>query len=58
MLRHGPRDIALVSADAVRIGAHEQMHMLGRLLGVTAHTVYDIAELPELLDDCATAASC
>jgi flagellar biosynthesis protein FlhF len=49
VLRHGPRRIALVSADAVRIGAHEQMHMLGRLLGVQAHTVYDIAELPELL---------
>src|SRR6187549_801659 len=50
VLRHGPRRIALVSADAVRIGAHEQMHMLGRLLGVTAHTVYDVAELPDLLD--------
>ncbi len=49
VLRHGPRRIALVSADAMRIGAHEQMHMLGRLLGVHAHTVYDIAELPELL---------
>jgi flagellar biosynthesis protein FlhF len=50
VLRHGPRRVALVSADAVRIGAHEQMHMLGRLLGVTAHTVYDVSELPELLD--------
>jgi flagellar biosynthesis protein FlhF len=50
VMRHGPRRVALVSADAVRIGAHEQMHMLGRLLGVTAHTVYDVAELPELLD--------
>ncbi|HEU4778707.1 MAG TPA: flagellar biosynthesis protein FlhF [Steroidobacteraceae bacterium] len=50
VLRHGTRRVALVSADAVRIGAHEQMHMLGRLLGVTAHTVYDVAELPELLD--------
>ncbi len=49
VLRHGPRRIALISADAVRIGAHEQMHMLGRLLGVQAHTVYDISELPELL---------
>ena len=29
VLRHGPRRVALVSADAVRIGAHEQMHMLG-----------------------------
>jgi flagellar biosynthesis protein FlhF len=50
VLRHGPRRVALVSADAVRIGAHEQMHMLGRLLGVTAHTIYDVAELPDLLD--------
>ena len=49
VLRHGPRRIALVSADAVRIGAHEQMHMLGRLLGVTAHNVFDVSELPELL---------
>jgi flagellar biosynthesis protein FlhF len=49
VLRHGPRRVALVSADAMRIGAHEQMHMLGRLLGVTTHNVFDVAELPELL---------
>jgi flagellar biosynthesis protein FlhF len=49
VLRHGPRRVAIISADAVRIGAHEQMHMLGRLLGVTTHNVFDIAELPELL---------
>ena len=49
VLRHGPRRIAIISADAVRIGAHEQMDMLGRLLGVTAHNVFDVAELPELL---------
>lgn len=49
VLRHGPRRVALVSADAVRIGAHEQMHMLGRLLGITTHNVFDVAELPELL---------
>jgi flagellar biosynthesis protein FlhF len=54
VLRHGPRRVALVSADAVRIGAHEQMHMLGRLLGVTTHNVYDVAELPELLNELAS----
>jgi flagellar biosynthesis protein FlhF len=53
VLRHGPRRVALVSADAVRIGAHEQMHMLGRLLGVNAHNVYDVSELPELLNELA-----
>jgi flagellar biosynthesis protein FlhF len=49
VLRHGPRRVAMISADAVRIGAHEQMHTLGRLLGVTTHNVFDVAELPELL---------
>ncbi len=49
VMRHGPRRIAMISADSVRIGAHEQFHTLGRLLGVTTHNVFDIAELPELL---------
>lgn len=49
VLRHGPRKVAMISADSVRIGAHEQMHTLGRLLGVTTHNAYDVAELPELL---------
>jgi flagellar biosynthesis protein FlhF len=49
VLRNGPRRVAIISADAVRIGAHEQMHMLGRLLGITTHNVFDVAELPELL---------
>jgi flagellar biosynthesis protein FlhF len=49
VMRHGPRRIAMISADSVRIGAHEQFHTLGRLLGVTTHNVFDVAELPELL---------
>lgn len=49
VMRHGPRDIALVSADAVRIGAQEQIHTLGRLLGVPAYAVDSVEELPELL---------
>jgi flagellar biosynthesis protein FlhF len=49
VMRHGPRRVAMISADSVRIGAHEQFHTLGRLLGVTTHNVFDIAELPELL---------
>ena len=50
MLRHGPRDIALVSTDSVRIGAQEQIHTLGRLLGVPAYAIDGAAELAELLD--------
>jgi flagellar biosynthesis protein FlhF len=49
VLRHGPRGVALVSADAIRIGAQEQMHMLGRLLGVATYTLQDLGELPDTL---------
>ncbi|HEV2440948.1 MAG TPA: flagellar biosynthesis protein FlhF, partial [Steroidobacteraceae bacterium] len=34
ILRHGPRDLALVASDTVRIGAQDQMQGLGQLLGV------------------------
>jgi len=49
VLRHGPRGVALVSADATRIGVQEQMHMLGRLLGIATHTLQDIGELQDTL---------
>lgn len=50
VLRHGARDIALISTDSVRIGAQEQIHTLGRLLGVPAYAIDGPAELPQLLD--------
>jgi flagellar biosynthesis protein FlhF len=50
VMRHGPRSLALISADAVRIGAQEQIHTLGRLLGVPAYGIEGVHELPELLD--------
>ncbi len=50
LLRHGPRDIALISTDSIRIGAQEQIHTLGRLLGVPAYATEGPAELPQLLD--------
>src|SRR5690606_12190697 len=31
VLRHGPRQLALITTDCVRIGAQEQIHTLGRL---------------------------
>jgi flagellar biosynthesis protein FlhF len=49
VLRHGPRDLALISCDSVRIGAQEQIHTLGRLLGVPAYAIDGPAELPSLL---------
>jgi flagellar biosynthesis protein FlhF len=50
VLRHGARDIALISTDSMRIGAQEQIHTLGRLLGMPAYAIDGAAELPELLD--------
>jgi flagellar biosynthesis protein FlhF len=50
VLRHGARDIAIVSTDSIRIGAQEQVHTLGRLLGVPAYSIDGAAELAELLD--------
>lgn len=50
VLRHGPRDVALVSTDCIRIGAQEQIHTLGRLLGVPAYSIDGARGLAELLD--------
>jgi flagellar biosynthesis protein FlhF len=50
VMQHGPRSIALISADAVRIGAQEQVHTLGRLLGVPAYAIAGVHELPDMLD--------
>jgi flagellar biosynthesis protein FlhF len=50
VLRHGPRDLALISTDSVRIGAQEQVHTLGRLLGAAAYAVDGAGELPALLE--------
>jgi len=49
VMRHGARDIALISVDSQRFGAHEQLRTLGRLLGVEAFCLDDTQQLPELL---------
>ena len=50
VLRHGARNLALVTTDSIRIGAQEQIHTLGRLLGVPAYAIDGAAEFAELLD--------
>ncbi len=49
VLRHGPRDVALISADTIRIGAHDTIHALGQMLGVTVHAADRLSDLPALL---------
>ncbi len=50
VLRHGPRQLALITTDCVRIGAQEQIHTLGRLLGAPAYAVEGPEQLAELLE--------
>ena len=50
-LRPAPRanKVALVTTDGYRIGAHEQLRIYGRILGVSVHLVKDAAELRQTL---------
>jgi flagellar biosynthesis protein FlhF len=49
VLRHGPRSIALISADSVRIGAHDHMQALGQMLDVPVYIAETLAEIPKYL---------
>lgn len=49
VLRHGPSKVALVTTDGYRIGAHEQLRIYGRILGVTVYLVKDAVELRQTL---------
>lgn len=47
--RHGTRDLAVVSTDCYRVGAQEQLHTYGRLLGVPVHTANGAEQLGQIL---------
>ncbi len=49
VLRHGPSKVALVTTDSYRIGAHEQLRIYGRILGVSVYLVKDAVELRQTL---------
>lgn len=49
VLRHGPSKVALVTTDGYRIGAHEQLRIYGRILGVAVYLVKDALELRQTL---------
>jgi flagellar biosynthesis protein FlhF len=48
-MRHGSRDLALVSTDAYRIGAREQLMTYARILGATMHAPNSGPELARVL---------
>ena len=49
-MQHGSDEIALICADAYRIGAKEHLTALGNIIGVKVHAASTSAELADLLD--------
>jgi flagellar biosynthesis protein FlhF len=49
-MQHGSDDLALVSTDAYRIGAREQLMTYGRILGAPVHAANSGSELARVLD--------
>ena len=48
--KFGAANLGLITLDAYRIGAHEQLRAYGRILGVPVHTAHDRASLEDLLE--------
>jgi flagellar biosynthesis protein FlhF len=48
--KHGAQNLGLITLDAYRLGAHEQLKAYGRILGVPVHIAHDRASLDDLLD--------
>jgi flagellar biosynthesis protein FlhF len=48
--KHGANHLGLITLDAYRVGAHEQLRAYGRILGVPVHTAHDRASLEDLLE--------
>ena len=48
--KYGASQLGLITLDAYRVGAHEQLRAYGRILGVPVHTAHDRASLEDLLE--------
>ncbi len=49
VVRHGAEKMALITTDGYRIGAHEQLRIYGRILGVPVFQVRDATDLRRTL---------
>ncbi|THB64395.1 MAG: flagellar biosynthesis protein FlhF [Gammaproteobacteria bacterium] len=52
-LRHGKGQVALVTTDCYRIGAHEQLRNFGKILGVPVYVASDKDELRSIIESLA-----
>jgi len=48
-VRYGAQTLGLITLDAFRVGAHEQLRAYGRILGTPVHLAQDAATLADLL---------
>lgn len=51
VVRYGAERLALLTTDSYRIGAHEQLRIYGRILGVPVHVVRDGEDLRRTLGE-------
>jgi len=50
ILKHGPRQVALITTDNYRIAAHDQLNTYGRILDVPVRVAADAEQLRNLID--------
>ena len=48
-LEHGVDEVGLITADAYRVGAQDQLRRFGSMIGITVHTAHDAQSLHGLL---------
>ncbi len=51
ILKHGPRQVALITTDNYRIAAHEQLNIYGRILDVPVRVAANAEELRNLINN-------
>jgi flagellar biosynthesis protein FlhF len=49
VVKYGAQKLGLITTDSYRIGAHDQLRIYGKILGVQVHTVQDESALETLL---------
>ncbi|MEO8137383.1 MAG: flagellar biosynthesis protein FlhF, partial [Betaproteobacteria bacterium] len=49
-VRYGASRLALFTTDSYRVGAHDQLRIYARILGVTVQTIGELADLRQALD--------
>ncbi|GAB4259068.1 MAG: flagellar biosynthesis protein FlhF [Methylomicrobium sp.] len=50
ILKHGPRQVALITTDNYRIAAHDQLNTYGRILDVPVRVAADAEQLRNVID--------